>query len=211
MQTVLQDNHVLPENTRIRKVLAPGNQAEFHVLLASSDSQSTWKPSITKGRSDLVLAIQNCDFAGPLERVVVELEHALRYSVGEKQNEMIHALIKCFRSGDHNAFKDAQSSWVQDRSPTVDTVIGFIETYQDPHGVRGAWEGIVAVVNKIQTRKFALLVEEASDFILTLPWNGAGVGLENGRTSFLESPSFIKPDFTSLDSKTSTFIHPDRS
>jgi hypothetical protein len=88
-----------------------------------------------------------------------------------------------------------------------ETVIGFIETYQDPQGVRGAWEGIVAIDNKEQGQKFAELVERSRELISILPWNGKSVGLRDRQRSHFEASQFITPSFTSLDSMSSCFLH----
>ena len=58
---------------------------------------------------------------------------------------MIDALLECFRTGNHMAFKEAQTHWTMDVSPAVELVLGFIETYQNllmesgEHG-RGLWK-----------------------------------------------------------------------
>ena len=102
--------------------------------------------------------------------------------------EMMDQYSKSFRTGSLQAFKLSQKAWVQDKGPQVESDIGFIETYRDPHGIRGEWEGFVAMVNKERTRAFGKLVETAPQYIPLLPWDKS-----------FEKDKFLSPDFTSLE------------
>ncbi|MCB9831433.1 MAG: hypothetical protein H6807_03090 [Planctomycetes bacterium] len=134
------------------------------------------------------IQIVHGDFADALAGVVEALTQALRYAANDEQRKMILAYIDHFNGGDIDAHKRSQRHWVADQGPVVETNIGFIETYRDPTAVRAEWEGLVAVVNKEQTRKFAALVDAAPRLIPLLPWPKA-----------FEKDGFRRPDFTSLE------------
>jgi dipeptidyl-peptidase III len=128
------------------------------------------------------------DYADILDEVVKCFEKALLYAANDTQRLMIRDYIEHFSSGDVGEHKDAMRHWVRDIGPAVETNLGFIESYRDPLGVRGEWEGLVAIVNKEQTRKFGVLVDRAPAFLPLLPWG-----------KDFEKDAFKKPDFTSLD------------
>lgn len=206
VQHAMQERDMLPENTRIQKVSVAGDDddiAQFNLLLASSRTSGgpVVDPITLQLPGNPTMQVLEGDYNSVLGSIVSELESAKQHTDEHLRKEVIGYIIEAFSSGEHRRFKEAQKSWVKDINPNVEVVLGFIETYQDPYGIRGAFEGIVAVVNKPQSERFAALVENSSRFIATLPWNGSKVGLLSDQKSAFEPANFIKPDFTSLDSK----------
>lgn len=88
------------------------------------------------------------EFAPYLEECNNYLKEALKYCANENQEQMVKKYIESFETGSIETHKDSQRAWVKDISPSVETNIGWVETYVDPSNMRGSFSGWVAIVNK---------------------------------------------------------------
>ena len=185
---------LLPENTRLRKT----QKGDYEVLIASALSnpprtgndtgkETSWTLSdgLLAGKK---VSLKFGDHQEEMSKIALEMKKAGQYAANETQKQMMDEYAHSFGTGSLNAFKESQKLWVKDLGPNVETNIGFIETYRDPAGVRGEWEGFVAMVNKERTAAFKKLVDAAPDMIPRLPWS-----------SDFEKDKFTPPDFTSLE------------
>ena len=165
----------------------------YEVLIASaSDSpaaeQRVLKESEWTMDDGSKLKLVFGDYSKEMDTIAYHIEQAKKYAANDHEVKMMEEYSKSFRTGSLQAFKESQKAWVQDKGPQVESDIGFIETYRDPHGIRGEWEGFVAMVNKERTRAFGKLVETAPQYIPLLPWDKS-----------FEKDKFLSPDFTSLE------------
>lgn len=184
---------ILPENTRVRKTKA----GDYEVLIASALSKpppegsdvgevTTWELSSPLEGKKVSLVFG--DHQEEMAKIALHMKKAGLHAANDTQKMMMIAYAKSFGTGSLKAFKVSQKLWVKDQSPEVESNIGFIETYRDPAGIRGEWEGMVAMVNKERTRAFQNLVEAAPAAIPKLPWS-----------KDFEKDEFSAPDFTSLE------------
>ncbi|KAF7162752.1 hypothetical protein CNMCM5623_007921 [Aspergillus felis] len=179
----LMEQKGLPlENTRLKKLPS----GDFELWIASGVSSP---PSRDRDLGD----IESLDLDGKLQGKKVHLifgdhreemakiahsaKQASLNSANENQKRMLNAYAFSFGSGSIEAFKEAQRIWVKDQKPILETNLGFVETYRDPHGV-----------NLERTRAFGKLVDSAKSMIPKLPWS-----------KDFEKDKFLSPDFTSLE------------
>jgi dipeptidyl-peptidase III len=187
----LEGKELLPENTRIRKT-----KDGFEVLIASAEidpssqdrdiSESVW--DLEGKLAGKKLSLKFGDYSKEMDKIAVAVEKAKEYAANDTEKSMMTEYSKSFRSGSSQAYKDSQRFWIKDKGPMVESDLGFVETYRDPHGIRGEWEGFVAMVNKERTALFSKLVNAATDLIPKLPWSKE-----------FEKDKFLRPDFTSLE------------
>lgn len=189
----LKEKKLLPENTRLTKLPS----GDFELLIASAEnnparsdrdlSEESWTLEIepVKGKK---LSLRFGDHAKEMATIAAALKEAENNSANDRERSMHAEYVKSFKSGSMNAHVESQRHWIHDKGPQVECNIGFIETYRDPHGIRGEWEGFAAMVNKERTRAFGELVASAPQQIPKLPW-----------PKDFEKDEFMSPDFTSLE------------
>lgn len=146
----MEKKGLLPENNRLRKT-SDGN---FEILIASAvtsapadggdigkETQFTIEDGALKGKT---IKLVYGDYAAEMKNITTNIKQAAEHADNETQKNMHIAYGKSFESGSLEAFKDSQRYWIKDKGPMVEANIGFIETYRDPAGIRGEWEGFAS-------------------------------------------------------------------
>ncbi|XP_069036565.1 dipeptidyl peptidase 3 [Lepisosteus oculatus] len=193
-QKFLDSKNLSAYNTRLFKKISPEGRRSYEVRLASAvkeDGPVDGETGNQCGRyefGEAVFEVRRGDYAPLMKMVAENLEKAQEYAAGENQRRMLEEYVRSFTFGSVEAHKEGSRFWIKDRGPIVECYIGFIESYRDPFGSRGEFEGFVAVVNKAMSARFARLVGSAEVLLPELPW-----------PSEFEKDRFLRPDFTSLD------------
>jgi dipeptidyl-peptidase-3 len=103
-----------------------------------------------------------------IARIVDHLRSAVPYAP-PAMRRALEALIRFYESGEDADRVAYDIAWVEDAASPIDTINGFVETYLDARGVKGAWEAIVCYVNQEKTTSLTRLAEMAAWFEERLP------------------------------------------
>ena len=227
-----QEKGLLPENSRLRKT----KDGIFEILIASAvtsvpsnggdigkETEFTVSGGLLDGKT---IKLVYGDYAKEMAAITGFIKRAAENAENETQQKMHLAYAQSFEEGSLLAFKDSQRHWIRDQGPMVECNIGFIETYRDPAGMRGEWEGfaageLAAALNLVDYHTDARCSCEPYVFPPNICWQETKIRCYNTveRTkSFgdlvknapslipllpwskeFEKDKFLSPDFTSLE------------
>ncbi|MEE9225087.1 MAG: peptidase M49 [Bacteroidota bacterium] len=109
-------------------------------------------------------------YAADLEVCIEYLEMAIPYAANEYQRETIRKLIKYYRTGDLEDFRQFNIHWVSDTA-NIDFIHGFIEVYTDPRGAKGEYEAAIYWADQQLTKSIKSLSDKAQYFEDRMPWD----------------------------------------
>uniref|UniRef100_A0A8C1NY53 Dipeptidyl peptidase 3 n=1 Tax=Cyprinus carpio TaxID=7962 RepID=A0A8C1NY53_CYPCA len=138
-QKFLDSKNLSAYNTRLFKTEIDGKRC-YEVRLASAEKGD----EVCCGKhefEDSVFSVKRGDYAFLMEKVCQNLEKAKDYAANENQKRMLEEYIRSFTCGSVEAHKEGSRYWIKDKGPIVESYIGFIESYRDPFGSRGEFEG----------------------------------------------------------------------
>lgn len=103
-------------------------------------------------------------YSKAIEKIVYWLQKAATVAENEGQRAYINELIKFYQTGSLKTFDDYSIMWVEETQSDVDFINGFIESYGDPLGMTGSWEGMVNFKDKTASRRSKLISDNAQYF-----------------------------------------------
>lgn len=103
-------------------------------------------------------------YSEALEKVVFWLAKAMGEAENVSQQRVLQKLISYYKTGDLKTWDEYNILWLQDIHSLIDVVNGFIETYEDPLGIKATWESVVNYKNQQATKRAIIISENAQWF-----------------------------------------------
>jgi dipeptidyl-peptidase-3 len=147
---------------------------------------------------------------GPeLETVSHFLRLALPYTESEEQKLGLQNLLEYYASGDEEKFRQYSIHWLRSNN-VIDYLNGFVESYMDPRGVIGQFEGNVSFVS--DSTLIDRLADNALYFEQKMPWpdefkrekivkpvaNVVNVVVETGDSGPVSPAAYNLPNYSDL-------------
>ena len=103
-------------------------------------------------------------YGSAIDEITLWLEKAMAIAETDVQKKEIRVLIDYYRTGDLKTWDDYNVIWANDNDPIVDYINGFIETYEDPMGMKATWEAIVDYKDIVATKRTETITANAQWF-----------------------------------------------
>ncbi|KAK3389922.1 dipeptidyl peptidase III [Podospora didyma] len=179
MSKVMEQYNIGPENTRVRKLLQDGKPVD---QLLQASAEISVSDNTSQGLADGIVLVKR-DYSEELSKVCLALKIAEQHTSNSKQLQFLTHYIECFRTASLEAFQE------------VEHLIGFIESYRDPAGIRSEWEAMIGIADPGEASRLKRLVESSTAIICHLSWAVEGVNDDKG---LYEKSLFEAFDFTSV-------------
>jgi dipeptidyl-peptidase-3 len=103
-------------------------------------------------------------YGSAIDNIIVWLEKAIAVAENDIQMQELGLLIEYYRSGDLKKWDEYNVVWAKNSDQMVDYINGFIETYEDPMGMKATWEAIVDYTDIEATKRTKIITENAQWF-----------------------------------------------
>ncbi|RYZ41196.1 MAG: peptidase [Myxococcaceae bacterium] len=107
-------------------------------------------------------------YAKELSRVIAHLQEAMK-SAEPAHKAALGRLVRYFQTGSPKDWDAYNIAWLK-VDPKVDANLGFIESYVDPRGNKGLWEGLIHYRDARENQIMVLMGRKAQYFEDRLPW-----------------------------------------
>jgi dipeptidyl-peptidase-3 len=99
-----------------------------------------------------------------IDKIIHWLQKSGEVAETESQKKELDMLIMYYRTGNLKTWDDYNVLWAGNSETTVDYINGFIETYNDPLGMKATWEAIVDYTDFDATKRTKIITENSQWF-----------------------------------------------
>jgi dipeptidyl-peptidase III len=103
-------------------------------------------------------------YSSAIEQVVMWLEKAATVAENPEQGAALRKLIEYYKTGDLQKWIDFNINWTMATAGDIDFIQGFVETYNDPIGMRGSYESIVQIKDPEASASMKVMMDNAQWF-----------------------------------------------
>lgn len=103
-------------------------------------------------------------YSATIKHIVDNLRQASSYAENDEQRHVIALLIDYYTTGDVSTFDTYSIAWLRATAGDIDFINGFIETYNDPLGIKASWEAIVEYKDHAASQRTATISASAQWF-----------------------------------------------
>jgi dipeptidyl-peptidase-3 len=118
----------------------------------------------TNGKVTEEVYMSGGKYGSAIDNIIVWLEKAIAVAENDIQKQELRLLIDYYKSGDLKKWDEYNVVWANNSDQMVDYINGFIETYEDPMGMKATWEAIVDYTDIEATKRTKIITENAQWF-----------------------------------------------